>query len=230
MATPMDLFNRQLATYEKVVRENYMAHREVYDLLHNLLVSEAPVGFVFMDIACGTAIASAKALSGAPVGRYIGVDNSQPSLDIAAKSLSALSCPVELRCQDFVEAVETWDGKADVIWIGQSLHHLRAAEKGEFMKLVRTRLATNGLFLIWEPTRLEGEDREGWMERFRQVRPHWPAITDEEFTSFDSHHRASDYSETTAAWMDVGRAAGFARAEQIFMGPHQLARVFRFGD
>jgi len=31
-----------LATYEKVVGRNYMAHREVYSLLHELLVSEVP--------------------------------------------------------------------------------------------------------------------------------------------------------------------------------------------
>jgi hypothetical protein len=114
--------------------------------------------------------------------------------------------------------------------MSSGLGNLRAPEKAQFMKLARTRLAPNGLFLIWEPTRLEGEDRDAWMERFRRVRPHWPAISDEEFQSFDSHHRASDYSETATVWTGMGRQAGFARAEQIFMGPHQLARVYRFGD
>jgi hypothetical protein len=50
------------------------------------------------------------------------------------------------------------------------------------------------------------------MERFRQMRPQWPAISDisdEEFTAFDSHHRASDYAETAATWKGMAREAGF---------------------
>jgi len=32
------------------------------------------------------------------------------------------------------------------------------------------------------------------MERFRRMRPEWPMVTDDEFTAFDSHQRASDYA------------------------------------
>jgi hypothetical protein len=67
------------------------------------------------------------------------------------------------------------------------------------------------------------------MERFRRIRPQWPAITDEEFSTFDRHHRASDYPETWETWTGMGRAAGFARAEGIFASPNGLARVYRFG-
>jgi SAM-dependent methyltransferase len=229
MQTDVELFAIGLATYEKVVRENYMFHREVYGLLHSLLMVEAPERFVFVDIACGTATGSAEALKDAAVGRYIGIDISQPSLAVARDALSGLTCPVELRCQDFVEAMEAWEEPVDVVWIGQSLHHLRAGQKADFMKRIRTLLLSQGLFLIWETTCLEGEDREGWMERFRRIRPQWPAITDEEFSTFDRHHRASDYPETWETWTGMGRAAGFARAEEIFTSPNGLARVYRFG-
>ena len=55
METDQELFAKGLATYQKVVGQNYMAHREVYGLLHDVLVSEAPKQFVFLDMACGTA-------------------------------------------------------------------------------------------------------------------------------------------------------------------------------
>ena len=54
MPSDQELFAKGLATYEKVMAANYMCHREVYGLLHDVLVKEAPDGFVFADLACGT--------------------------------------------------------------------------------------------------------------------------------------------------------------------------------
>jgi hypothetical protein len=72
MQTEQELFANGLATYQKVVSLNYMAHREVCDVLRRALATEAPNQFVFLDIACGAATASAEALKGTNVGRYIG--------------------------------------------------------------------------------------------------------------------------------------------------------------
>jgi SAM-dependent methyltransferase len=228
MQSDQELFIKGLATYQKVLKQNYMAHKEVYDVLHQVLVAQAPDQFVFLDVACGTATASAKALKGTRVGRYIGIDISRPSLDVAREELKDLRCPVDLRCQDFVEAINGWSEPIHVVWIGQSLHHLRAGEKQEFMRRVRSLLPPNGLFLIWEPTCFEGEDREGWMERFHRLRPEWSTVTDEEFAAFESHSRASDYAETSATWMALGREAGFEHGHELLTVPNQLARVYQF--
>jgi SAM-dependent methyltransferase len=229
MQSDQELFAKGLAAYQKVVNLNYMAHKEVYALLHKVLVTEAPDKFVFLDVACGTATASADALKATGIKQYIGIDISQPSLDVAREALGGLHCPVDLRCQDFVEAINAWDEPADVVWVGQSLHHLRhPGEKQDFMRRVGALLPDNGLFLIWEPTRLEGEDREGWFNRFRQLRPEWSMVTDEEFAAFDSHQRASDYAETSATWVAMGREVGFEEADELLTVPNQLARVYRY--
>lgn len=228
MNSDQELFAKGLATYRKVVAANYMAHREVYDLLHRLLLAEAPDDFVFADLACGPAPFSATALADTKVSRYVGIDISQPSLEVAKAALAGLRCPVDLRCQDFVEAIDRWTGPLDVVWIGQSLHHLLAPAKQAFMYKVQTLLPRDGLFVIWEPTCLPGEDREDWMERFRQLRPLWPDVTDDEFTAFDDHHRASDYAETAAAWIGMAQTAGFERTDELMTVPNGLARVYRF--
>ncbi|BCH12085.1 hypothetical protein MesoLj131c_63430 [Mesorhizobium sp. 131-3-5] len=67
-------FAKGLATYQKVVAANYMAHREVYGALRQVLLGEASNGFVVADLACGTAPGSAAALAGSKVARYIGID------------------------------------------------------------------------------------------------------------------------------------------------------------
>ena len=89
-------------------------------------------------------------------------------------------------------------------------------------------LPHNGLFLIWEPTCFEGEGREGWLERFRRLRPQWSMVTDEEFAAFDIHDSASDYAETSATWIAMGREAGFERVDELLTVPNQLARVYRY--
>jgi SAM-dependent methyltransferase len=228
METDQELFAKGLATYQKVIRHNYMAHREVYRLLHDVLVSEAPKQFVFLDIACGSATGSAQALKDTDVGGYIGVDISQPSLELAREELKNLSCQVDLRRQNFIEAVNEWKEPIHVVWIGQSLHHLKRPEKQDFIGRVRAILPPDGIFVIWEPTCLEGEDREGWMERFGQLRPEWPMVSDDEFAAFESHQRASDFAETATTWMEMGRAAGFTSVDELWISPNKLARVYRY--
>ena len=53
-------------------------------------------------------------------------------------------------------------------------------------------------------------------------------MTDEEFAAFDNHNRASDYAETSATWLAMGREAGFERVDELLVVPNQLARVYRY--
>lgn len=46
MTSDLELFAKGLATYQKVVNLNYMAHKEVYGLLRQVLVAEARDQFV----------------------------------------------------------------------------------------------------------------------------------------------------------------------------------------
>jgi ubiquinone/menaquinone biosynthesis C-methylase UbiE len=70
-----------------VIAANYMAHEQVYNLLREVLLNEANDGFVFADLACGTAPFSAAALAGTGVARYVGIDISKPSLEVAKNAL-----------------------------------------------------------------------------------------------------------------------------------------------
>jgi hypothetical protein len=227
MTSDQDLFSKGLATYQKLVDCNYLAHEQAYHVLREVLLNEAKEDFVFVDLACGGAPYSAAALAGTGVARYVGVDTSKPALDVAKGMLAPLSCPIELRCKDFVEAIDAWEDRLDVVWIGLSLHHLRTSEKRAFMGKVERLLPCDGLFLIWEPTCLEGEDREGWMERYSQYLKSLPLSTDE-IAAMDSHQRASDHAETAATWKGMAHEAGFEQADELFTSPDQFTSVYFF--
>lgn len=222
------LFNRQLATYRKVTRENLMFHHEVYGLLREVVVAAAPQRFSFLDVACGDASASAAMLQGTSIDHYHGVDLSRHSLDLAAETLTSLPCRVDLYCRDFVQALSEWAVPVDVVWIGMSLHHLHSAEKQRFMVDVHSALTGSGVFVIWEPTLLDGEDRAGWLARFATFRPAWAALSDEEFADMESHMVAADFPETAEDWHTMGLRAGFRHASELFTMPNKMGRVFKF--
>jgi hypothetical protein len=222
------MFNRQLATYRKIVGENLMFHREVYGLLRSVLSEEMQTPFKFLDIACGDASASAAALQASTIAHYYGIDLSARSLVLASEALKVLPCPVELRCRDFVQAIADWAEPVDVVWVGMSLHHLHREGKARLMKDVHASLDRSGMFLIWEPTLLEGESRTEWLDRFSTQRVAWNAITDEEFAAMEDHVRLADFPESAEAWTTMGHEAGFANAEQLFMMPNRLGSVFKY--
>jgi SAM-dependent methyltransferase len=222
------MFNKHLATYRKIVGENLMFHREVYGLLRELLAGTMKAPFSFLDIACGDGAASAAALKATAVNHYYGIDLSPQSLELARLSLDALRCPVDLFCRDFAEALADWSEPIDVAWIGMSLHHLNADEKVHLMTNVHDRMNRTGLFLIWEPTLLEGESRADWLDRFSTYRPVWAAITDDEFATMEAHMRLADFPEPAATWTAMGRHAGFAHAQEIYMMPNRFGRVYKY--
>jgi hypothetical protein len=134
---------------------------------------------------------------------------------------------VTLQQGDFVDVVRDWSKPIDVVWIGQSLHHLRTAAKLALMSQIRNMLGREGLFLIWEPTTREGEDRVGWLNRFETgSRPLWTAMTSSEWAAMVDHTRAADYPETVAKWHSLGLESGFTKAEDVFVAPTDLARVY----
>ena len=222
------MFNRQLATYRKVVSENLMYHREVYDIVGKVLAEESPAQFKFLDIACGDASASAAMLARTAIGHYHGIDLSARSLELARQTLAALPCKADLQCRDFSEAMADWTEPVDVVWIGMSLHHLQLNAKSKLMQDVHRALTRSGRFLIWEPTFLDGEDRGGWIGRFSSYRAMWAALTDDEFATMEDHMRLADFPETADTWTTMGRQAGFAHVQELYTMPNRMGRVFKY--
>ncbi len=141
--TSAALFQREWQTYRKVVDNNYMFHREVYGAMHRVLVEERSGPYRFLDIGCGDASATVGALLNTSVSHYYGVDLSAPALALARDALQALDCPFTLTRSDFVEALSGWsEPRVDVIWIGQSLHHLQGDAKLAFMRQLLSSLST----------------------------------------------------------------------------------------
>jgi hypothetical protein len=119
----------------------------------------------------------------------------------------------------------------DIVWIGFSLHHLRAPVKLALMREIRGSVGDAGLFVVCEPASPDGEDCSAWLDRFeRQNRLLWTALTREETDAVMTHVRAADFHETSAGWHALGRDAGFSEVREVLVSPDNLHRMYCLRD
>jgi SAM-dependent methyltransferase len=228
-AAALEQFQQQWATYRKLVESDCLSHRAVGRLLHDNLDERFTAPFTFLDIACGDASTMKSALAGTKVRHYHGIDLSQPALELAAKNLAAAPFAVDLDHRDFVEAMLRRPEHADAAWCSLSIHHLATDDKLKLMQAIRRATGSRGVFLLYEPTRRDGEDRAAFLERFKRTNePLWKVLSLAEWEQIWHHVTTSDFPETAPVWCELGRKAGFAQARQVFVDPTDFFRLFRF--
>jgi hypothetical protein len=150
-----------------------------------------------------------------------------PRSDWLPRTSKNVPFDVELDHRDFVEAMTSRPEPADAAWCSLSIHHLQTDEKLRLMQAVHK--ATSAMLMIYEPTREDGETRQGYLQRFRRInRAAWTTLTNEEWMQVDHHVTTCDFPETAAGWLDLGRKAGFSQAYQLFEDPTAFYRVFRY--
>ena len=168
-AAALEQFQQQWATYRKLVESDCLAHREVGGILRETLNEVFTSAFSFLDIACGDASMMKAALRGTKVRHYHGIDLSQAALELAAANLAELPFEVDLDHRDFVEAMMRRPEHADAAWCSLSIHHLATDDKLRLMKAIRGATGARGMFLLYEPTRRDGEERPAWLDRFMRT-------------------------------------------------------------
>jgi len=229
-AAALEQFQQQWATYRKLVESDCLAQREVGGILRGTLNQVFKSPFAFLDIACGDASMMKAALPGTKVRHYHGIDLSQAALELAAANLAGLPCEVDLDHRDFVEAMMRRPEHADAAWCSLSIHHLSTDDKLTLMKAIRGAVGARGMFLLYEPTRRDGEDRAGFLDRFlHSNKPLWSVLTGAEWEQIWHHVTTCDFPETAAVWCELGREAGFGKARQVFVDPTDFFRLFRLG-
>jgi SAM-dependent methyltransferase len=222
-------FRQQWQVYRKLVDGDYLSHRAVGAVLHRVFVEEVGRPFRFLDLACGDAGTTVAALRDTPVAHYRGIDLSAPALELARREVAALPCPAELEMADFATALRGRPDSADVAWVGLSVHHLQTADKLAFMRDVRAAVADRGVFMIYEPIRLEGQDRPAYLDAFEAAyRSCLATMTPDEWAVVVDHVRAADFPEEASVWLQLGRDAGFRDAAELFTDPAGFIKLFRF--
>jgi len=226
-AAALEQFQQQWASYQKLVDSGCLSHRAVGDLLGAAVKESFQRPFEILDIACGDASLMRRVLPGTTVSHYHGIDLAEPALELAARNLAGMPFAVDLDHRDFVAAMSDRQEPADVSWCSLSIHHLPTERKLELFQAIRR--STTSFLMIYEPTRLDHEDRASYLDRFTAVnRPLWTMLTPAEWGQIEHHVRNCDLPETSAVWLSLGRDAGFTTARQLFVDPTDFYRVYRY--
>lgn len=225
-AAAMEQFHKQWGAYQKLVDSDVLSHRAVSRILHEAVLALARP-FSFVDIACGDASLTKAALTGAPVTHYHGIDLSEPAIELAAANLQGMPFETDLDHEDFVVALEDRSEPADIAWCGLSMHHLETGQKLELLRAIHG--STAAFLMIYEPARRDGEDRESFIDRYLATqKSRWSMLSPAEWDQIAQHIATCDLPETASGWLELGREAGFSRAQDLFADPTDTLRVFRY--
>jgi hypothetical protein len=220
-------FQRQWATYQKLIESNALSHREAGEILHGVLAQKFMEPARFLDIACGDAAQMARVLIDSPVRHYHGIDLSKPALELAVENLRRMPFEVELDHRDFVAAIMKRNEPTDAAWCSLSIHHLQRDEKLRLFQAIRA--STDSFLMIYEPTSLDGESRNEYMERFCTIfQTKWSMLDHDEWAQIEQHVTTCDFPETASGWLDLGNEAGFTSATQVFSDHTNFFRLYQY--
>jgi cyclopropane fatty-acyl-phospholipid synthase-like methyltransferase len=150
------------------------------------------------------------------VSRYVGYDLSDVALAHARRNLTALGCPVELRRGDLLESLRIGGEKFDVVLTSFALHHLAAAQKSTFFQLAYSRLNQDGILLLIDTVRDDGEDRKLYLDRYcAWLRSEFKTLSPHALDLLCDHIRSNDFPETLAALDAMATRAGFSTHVEI---------------
>ncbi len=183
------------ALYQKVIANNWMDHREVYAEVGERLQGHfTGRALTVADLGCGDASLMAQVLAEHEVTAYAGFDLSAPALALARKNLAALECPVGLEATDLLTGLQATEQRFDLIFSGYAFHHLREERRADFFETARERLAPDGLLVVLDWVRREGETRGESVERYLNwIGSTWAGLLPEEFTGIQGHMRECDF-------------------------------------
>ncbi len=216
------------AIYRKVLANNYMHHKEIYQAVKHLLAEQWEARpFKLLDLGCGDAGFLAQALQGSVIQHYTGFDLSDPALALAAENIAPLGCRAELLNIDFMAGLAQTEHRFDIIFTSYALHHLTQAEKAGFFQLAHRVLTENGMLLIIDILREPNETLPVYLDNYCQwVREQWLQCEEQEFTAICQHIRNNDFPETFAILSALAEAADFCPASSIYQLPWHQALSF----
>lgn len=222
-------FFDQWNLYQKIMHNDYLYHHEIYKILHELLAVSFHEPFSVLDLGCGDAFFMGKAVSDTLVDRYVGVDISEIALDLARNNMADVPCSRSFVKGDFYALLDGDMGKFDLIWTGLSMHHLSLLQKDHFIAKCCQILKPDGRLMAFEPTMRDGEDRDEFCRRWRNVCiSKWNALSDEEKEGISRHVFSSDFPESLTTLRQIGTRHGFRDVRSLFCDADELYQLACF--
>ena len=216
-----EFFDDQWSVYQKILSNNYMSHRECYDLLHRFLLGYFHKPYSLLDLGCGDASFTSRSLVDTSIATYMGIDLSAAALEIAQTNMATLPCHMTFCQQDLFELIPelatSETENFDAILSSFALHHLTLEQKDGVVQRFSQLLKADGVVLLIDVFRDEGETLKHYLKRYLDnVRKHWQRLSPRDYEMIEEHITANDLPESQSSWWALARAHGFKRMECLY--------------
>ena len=224
---------REWSLYQKILNNNYMEHREIYDVLHKFLISYFSEPFTLIDLGCGDASFVAKALQNTAINAYCGIDLSETALKIAHKNMKAVDCQQTLIQGDFSKLISALASNQKhshhLALASFALHHLTFKQKKELFGRLNRLLLPGGVFILIDITLRVDENRDNYLKRYlNRVEREWSQLMPEEIATIAKHMLENDFPETQSSLQLLAEQNNFQSAKCLYQNPSQTAEVWCF--
>jgi ubiquinone/menaquinone biosynthesis C-methylase UbiE len=227
MTTP-DLFD-EWQTYEKVVANDYMQHRDFFIALKSEISTRLQEPLTIADLGCGDCAPVDGLLRSFEILRYVGIDQSASALRRAQSKLTATGVNFSLCQGSILDELRALAPGYNLIVCSYSLHHLSVDAKQDVLKECRRCLAPGGLLAVIDVFRKDGEASESYTERWvDNARGSYLALDSAEIENVIAHVRSSDLPETVATYRQLAAVAGFAQTNRIAQDANCLNQFVLF--
>lgn len=207
--------------YQKIIKYNYMFHKEMYTSLLKALPRKRELSV--LDLGCGDAFAIVKALEALDISSYVGIDLSADAVKHAKENLKMLDCSTELITGDFLAELSKLEKCFDVIIAGYSIHHLEKDDTQLLFSEVKKRLNINGHFLYYDEMREERESQDIYIEKlWKTAEEEWTTLTEKEFGMLREHIFHHDYPLSFTELDSISKESNFKKSEYYFRDESKL--------
>jgi cyclopropane fatty-acyl-phospholipid synthase-like methyltransferase len=226
-------FQQQWQIYQKVVANNYMNHREIYQVFYDFINQNFTYPFSLLDLGCGDAGVILKSLLNTSINFYHGVDLSEEALKIAEANFASVDFKYTLTLDNIVDFVNNNksknSAKYDLIFTSFCVHHLSLKDKEVFITNIPNLLKDKGMFIFIDVFRLPDETREDYLPRYTQnLEKHWELMTKQELSQLIEHITNNDFPETLSTIINLAQAAGFKNYQCLYQDPFLTSKLLCF--
>ncbi len=216
-------FFEEWDAYGCIIENNYMFHRENYAAVHRQLKKHFTASYKMLELGCGDASSTAKAVRGTPLAFYSGSDLSAAALQKARRNMADVHCEQEFTRGDSFEIIKTEKRRWDIVLAGFSMHHLTNEGKGELLGRCRALLNNGGIMLILDPYRRENETRKAFLQRWwENCEASWTLVPPANQALFREHIFAHDHPESLQSMEQLAHSNGFKSTKLLYLDPPQL--------